>query len=191
VASDFNPCRSHTEDLEDEELKVIYETDHFTEVKKLKMGRLYDVLLLHHAALTLTDEELNTFFMTHADDEIGWDQVTNSEATLLHLTAYKLKPLSTQWLLKNIRHANSWKTAHNINRYTPLKALQETLETMQTQKEYSIFRVLNLSDHFKGYPNTIVSYLSLLLGQDSLGLSKACLQYRCTCRECVEGLLST
>jgi hypothetical protein len=73
VASDFNPCRSHAEDLKDEELKVIYETDRFTEVKKLKIGRLHDTLPLHHAALTLTDEELNIFFMTHADDEIGWD----------------------------------------------------------------------------------------------------------------------
>lgn len=60
------------------------------------MERLCDALPLHHAALTLTDEELNVFFMTHADDKIGWDQVTNSEATLLYLTACKLKPLSTQ-----------------------------------------------------------------------------------------------
>jgi hypothetical protein len=42
-------------------------------VKKLKMGRLHDALPLHHAALTLMDEELNAFFVTHADDEIGWD----------------------------------------------------------------------------------------------------------------------
>ncbi|KAH2861056.1 hypothetical protein KXV31_007664, partial [Aspergillus fumigatus] len=62
AASDFDPRRSHAEDLEDEELEVIYETDRFTEVKKLKMGRLRDALPLHHAALTLTDEELNAFF---------------------------------------------------------------------------------------------------------------------------------
>jgi hypothetical protein len=40
--------------------------------------------------LTLTDEELKTYFATHADDEIGWDRVTNSEVTLLHITACKL-----------------------------------------------------------------------------------------------------
>lgn len=190
AASDFEPRRSHAEDLEDEELEVIYETDRFTEVKKLKMGRLRDALPLHHAALTLTDEELNAFFVTHADDEIGWDRVTNSEATLLHLTACELKPLSTRWLLENVRHADSWKTARDIDGYTPLEALQETLETMRTRKEYGFSRVLNLSDHFKGYPDAAVSCLSLLLGQDSLGLSKACLRFGCTCGECVEGLLS-
>ncbi|KAH1347447.1 hypothetical protein KXV65_007618, partial [Aspergillus fumigatus] len=127
--------------------------------------------------LTLTDEELNAFFVTHADDEIGWDRVTNSEATLLHLTACELKPLSTRWLLENVRHADSWKTARDIDGYTPLEALQETLETMRTRKEYGFSRVLNLSDHFKGYPDAAVSCLSLLLGQDSLGLSKACLRF--------------
>ncbi|KAH2860687.1 hypothetical protein KXV31_007852, partial [Aspergillus fumigatus] len=104
--------------------------------------------------LTLTDEELNAFFVTHADDEIGWDRVTNSEATLLHLTACELKPISTRWLLENVRHADSWKTARDIDGYTPLEALRETLETMRTRKEYGFSRVLNLSDHFKGYPAT-------------------------------------
>jgi hypothetical protein len=37
------------------------------------MGRLCDALPLYHAALTLTDKELNAFFMTYAGDEIGWD----------------------------------------------------------------------------------------------------------------------
>lgn len=189
VASDFDPRRSHAEDLEDEELEVIYETDGFTELKILKMGRLRDALPLHHAALTLTDEELKAFFVSHADDEIGWDLVTNSEATLLHLTACELKPLSTQWLLQNANHADVWKTARDIDGYTPLEALQEKLETMRTREEYGFFRVLNLSDHFKGNPDTAVSCLSLLFG-DALGLNKECLRYGCTCGECVEGFLS-
>ncbi|KAF7171079.1 hypothetical protein CNMCM5623_003535 [Aspergillus felis] len=88
AASDFDPRRSHAEDLENEELKVIYEADRSTEVQKMKMGRLRDALLLHYAAHTLMDEELKTFFASHADDEIGWDRATNSEATLLHITAY-------------------------------------------------------------------------------------------------------
>ena len=94
VTSDFDP--RHAEDLEDEELEVIYEADRSTEVKRLKMDRLHDSLPLHHAALTLMDEELKAFFVFHASDEIGWERVTNSEATLLHLTASELKPLSTR-----------------------------------------------------------------------------------------------
>lgn len=70
------------------------------------MERLRDVLPLHYAALTLIDEELKTFFTAHADEEIGWDGVTNSEATLLHIIACKLKPLSTQWLLENVHYAD-------------------------------------------------------------------------------------
>ncbi|PYH99228.1 hypothetical protein BO71DRAFT_476797 [Aspergillus ellipticus CBS 707.79] len=190
VTSDFDPRRSHAEDLEDEELEVIYEADRSTELKRLKIDRLRDSLLLHHAALTLTDEELEAFFAFHASDEIGWDRVTNSEATLLHLTASELKPLSTRWLLENVHHADSWKKARDINGYTPLEALQEKLEIMRTRKPYGFFRILNLSDHFKGYPDTAVSCLSLLLGRNASGRDKACLRYGCTCGECLEGFLS-
>jgi hypothetical protein len=157
----------------------------------MKTERLRDALPLHYAALTLTDEELKNYFAAHADDEIGWDRVTNSEATLLHITACKLKPLSTQWLLENVHYANRWKTARDIDGYTPLEALQETLETMRTRKQYGLFRVMNLSDHFEGYPDAAVSCLSLLFGQESLGLNRACLRYGCTCGGCVGGFLST
>jgi hypothetical protein len=87
----------------------------------MKTERLQDALPLHYAALTLTDEELKNYFAAHADDEIGWDLVMNSEATLLYIIACKLKPLSTQWLLENVHYANRWKTAYDINGYTPLK----------------------------------------------------------------------
>ncbi|GIJ99534.1 hypothetical protein Aspvir_001667 [Aspergillus viridinutans] len=187
AASDFDPRRDDAEDLEDEEL---YETAPFTEVEKLKMERLRDALPLHHAALTLADDELKAFFMIHADDQIGWDRVTNSEATLLHLTACELKPLSTRWLLENVHHADSWKTARDIDGFTPLESLQEKLETMRTQKEVGISMVLNLSDHFRGYPDTALSCLSLLSERDTLGLNDECLRYGCTCGECLEGFLS-
>ncbi|KAJ5824168.1 hypothetical protein N7447_006508 [Penicillium robsamsonii] len=190
AASDFEPRRSHNKDLEDEELEVIYETNCLTDLKKLKMERLRDALPLHHAALTLTDEELKAFFVTRSDDEVGWNRVTNSEATLLHLTAGELKPQSTQWLLNNVHHAESWKTARDIDGYTPLEALQENLETMRTRMVHGFFRVSNISDHFEGHPDTAVSCLSLLLGQEALGLNKACLRYGCTCGECVKGFLS-
>jgi hypothetical protein len=142
AASDFDPRRSHAEDLENEELEVVYEADRFTDVTKMKLERLRDALPLHHAALTLMDEELKTFYVTHAEDEIGWDRVTNSEATLLHITACKLKPLSTQWLLENVHYAGRWKMARDIDRNTPLEALQETLETMRTQKAIRSFQGL-------------------------------------------------
>ena len=137
------------------------------------MERLRDELPLRHAAFTLADNDLKAskFFVIHTDDKIGWDRVTNSEATLWHLTACELKPLSTQWLLENVHHADSWKTARDIDGYTPLEALQENFqETMRTQKEVGS-RVLNLSDHFRGYPDTAVSCLSLLSGRDTLGLN--------------------
>lgn len=95
------------------------------------MERLRDALPLHHAASTLADKELKDFFMAHADDKFGWDRVvTTSESTLLHLTACKLKLLSMRWLLENVHHADTWKTSRDIDGYTPLEALQESLETM-------------------------------------------------------------
>jgi hypothetical protein len=190
AASDFDPRRSQAKDLEDEELQDSYYTDPFTEGKDLKMGRLRDTLPLHHAALTLTDQELQAFFITHTDDGIGWDRVTNSDATLLHLTACELKPLSTRWLLENVHHSDSWKTTRDIDGYTPLEALQEKLEKIRTRRDHGLLRILNVSDQFEGHSDTAVSCLSLLLGQDALGPSKDCLRYGCTCGECVNGLLS-
>ena len=188
--SDFDPRSSHAEDLENEELRLIYEADHFTEVEELKMEKLRDALPLHHAALTLTDEELQDFFFTHVDDPIGWNRVTNLEATLLHLTACALKPMSTQWLLENIHYSDSWKAARDIDGYTPLEALQEKLEKMRTQGEYGLYRILDVSDQFTGNPETAVRCLSLLLGEDASNLNEACIKYGCTCGECVGGFLS-
>ncbi|KAI9040059.1 uncharacterized protein KD926_008622 [Aspergillus affinis] len=190
ATSDFDPRRSHTKALENEELRVIYEANHLTDVEKLKMERLRDALPLHHAALTLADEELKAFFVTHADDEIGWDRVTKSEATLLHLTACELKPLCTSWLLENVHHAKVWKTARDINGYTPLEALQEKLETMRTQKQWGGSRVLDLSDYFEGYPDSAVLCLALLSERDTSLLNGVCLRYGCTCGECLGGFLS-
>jgi hypothetical protein len=51
AASDFDPRRSHAEDLENEELKVIHEADRFTGLEKMKMERLWDALPLHYATL--------------------------------------------------------------------------------------------------------------------------------------------
>jgi hypothetical protein len=186
ATSDFNLHRDDAGDLEDEELS---ETAIFTEVEKIKMERLRDTLPLHHAALTLGGSELKAYFVTHADDNIGWAGVTTSEATLLHLKACELKPLSTQWLLESLPYADSWKKARDVNRYTPLEALQENLETMRTQKEIGS-RLLNLSDHFRGYPDTAVSCLSLLSAPETLGLNGECLRYGCRCGECLEGFLS-
>lgn len=103
AASGFDPRRDYAEGHEDEEL---YEAVSFTEVKKLKMDRLSDALLLHHSALTLGDNELKAFFMLHADGTICWACVISSEVTLLHLTVCELKPLSTQGLLENVGHAD-------------------------------------------------------------------------------------
>jgi hypothetical protein len=75
-ACEFDPRRSNAEDLEDEKLETIYNTDPWTNVKKLKTERLRDVLPLHHASLTLTDEELKDFFHHSSDDKIGWVKVT-------------------------------------------------------------------------------------------------------------------
>ncbi|KAL4745592.1 hypothetical protein BDW72DRAFT_186441 [Aspergillus terricola var. indicus] len=186
AASDFDLRIDDAGGLEDEEIS---ETAIFTEVKNIKMERLRDALPLHHAAITLGDNDLKAFFVTHADDSIGWDRVTTSEATLLHLTACELKPLSTQWLLESVPNAESWKMARDINGYTPVEALQENLETMRTQKELGS-RVLSLSDHFRGYPDSAVSCLSLLSRPDTLGLNDKCLRYGCTCGECLEGFLS-
>lgn len=120
AAPRFDPRRDYAEDLEDEEL---YERVPFIVAKKLKLERLRDAWPLHHAALTLADNELEAFLVIYADDKIGWDPVANSAATLLHLAACELKPMSTRWLLENARHADYWKTARNIDGYTPVEAL--------------------------------------------------------------------
>ena len=185
ASSDFDPPRSR----EDEELDI-HGPDPSTQAKKPKMERLRDALPLHHASLTLPDEELRAFFVTHADDKISWDRVTSSEATPLHLTACELKPLSTRWLLENVYHADSWKAARDIDGYTPFEALQEKLDESRTREGYGHLGISNVPDGFEGYPDAAVSCLSLLLGQDALRPSEECLRYGCSCGECVGGFLS-
>ncbi|KAJ5704096.1 hypothetical protein N7493_011234 [Penicillium malachiteum] len=189
AASDFNPRRSYARDLENQKLRVIYEADRSTCTNALRMERLRNALPLHYASLTLTDKPLKASFITHANDEISWDRVTNSEATLLHLTACEFKPLSVQWLLENIHHAEYWKIARNIDGFTPFEALQEKLEKMRTQDNDGLGRIITVSDQFEGHPDTTVSCLCLLPGHNSLA-NKACFRYGCTCGECVEGFLS-
>ncbi|KAJ5725226.1 uncharacterized protein N7483_006583 [Penicillium malachiteum] len=189
AASDFNPRRSKARDLENEELRVIYEIDCSTGTSTLRMERLRNALPLHHAALTLTDEELKAFFITHIDDKIGWDRVTNSEATLLHLTACEFKPLSAQWLLEKIHDAESWKTARDIDGHTPFEELQEKLKKMRTQSKCGLRRIKNVSDQFDGNPDAAVSCLCLLSGKNP-SANKACFRYGCTYGESVEGFIS-
>lgn len=61
---------------------------------------------------------------------------------------------------------------------------------MRTRKVYGFFRVLNISDRFEGNSEAAMSCLSLLFGQNTLGLNKACLRYGCTCSDCVGGFIS-
>ncbi|CBF78433.1 predicted protein [Aspergillus nidulans FGSC A4] len=151
ATSDFEPRREEAGGLENEELS---ETAIFTEVEKIKLERLRDTLPLHHAALTLGDNELKAFLMTHVDNNIGWDRVTTSEATFLHLTACELKPPSTQWLLENVPNTDFLKTARDINGYTPPEALQEKLETTRTQEQVGS-RVLNIRVYMRRVSGTV------------------------------------
>ncbi|KAL2831656.1 hypothetical protein BJY01DRAFT_254164 [Aspergillus pseudoustus] len=130
--SDFDPRRSYAKDIEDEET---FDPNPSREVEELKIQRLRDSLPLHHAAVTLEDDELKTFFATHLNGNSVWDRVTTSEATLLHLTARELKPQSTRWLLENVENAEYWTSARDLNGFSPLEALQEKLETTRKQKK--------------------------------------------------------
>lgn len=71
VASDFNLYRSYIEDLKNEELEVIYETNRLTKVKELKIERLRDILPLYYISLTLIDKELRAFFVTYTNNKIS------------------------------------------------------------------------------------------------------------------------
>ncbi|RDW72414.1 uncharacterized protein DSM5745_07586 [Aspergillus mulundensis] len=188
AASDFDPRRDNKDDPEEEACDVTFP---FTKIKRRRAERLRDSLRLHHAALTLEDDELRAFFVAFSDDKTGWDEVTGFEATLLHLTACEFKPLSTQWLLENVAQADSWKAARDIGGYTPLEALKDKLETMRTQKRLVLSRrTVDASDYFRRFPDTAVSCLSLLSGQDTPVPNDECLRNGCTCGECVGGSLS-
>ncbi|EPS28798.1 hypothetical protein PDE_03744 [Penicillium oxalicum 114-2] len=188
--SDFDPRENFAEELENERLAMTGERDVLIQAQQQRMERLRHALPLHHAAITLNDEELEDFFASCADNEVDWDQVTNTEATLLHLTVCNLKPLSTSWLLENVLCADRWKAARDIDGYTPWEALQRTLETMRTQKRRGSLVVEHISNNFEGYPDGAISCLRLLSEPETSRMSQESLRFGCTCGRCVRGFLS-
>ncbi|KAL3492332.1 hypothetical protein BJX62DRAFT_236364 [Aspergillus germanicus] len=186
VASDFDPQPDLCNTFEDEELDGV---NSLKEARQRRNERYRISLPLHHAALTLSDDECRAFFASRTSGEASWTRALRTGQTLLHITVCRLMPRSLEWLLKNIDEAHSLKAYRNGDGFTPLEVLQDALDFARSQGRFGNMR-MNLSGDFEGHPENAVSCLSLLSGPASSMLSSACLRYGSTCGECLNGFLS-
>jgi GNAT superfamily N-acetyltransferase len=196
ASEDLDPAEPEhdSEDDEEDENKDTwspFSEDNNREKKRLEF--LQQRMPLHHATVTMTDSDCVKFFAKFdgADDE--WMKKDRFHQNVLHLAACKLKPLSVNWLLKNVDTNKRLSSARTLKGLTPLEQLQDELETKRTQAEMGV-RTVDNSDNFTGFVPGAVSCLAALKKTennekiDAIGHLR--LKYGCTCGQCVGGFLS-
>ena len=128
--------------------------------------------------------------------------------TILHLAARSKKAEAVAYLLSVLPHLAD---VRNAMGYTPLEALQQSLESHRTMQFCGEVTVMT-SDDFKGFQSSEIACLASLTGtqivdiievsdQDNLAFPSATddveivqhtlrLKYGCTCGQCIGGFLS-
>ncbi|KAL3479700.1 hypothetical protein BJX99DRAFT_255423 [Aspergillus californicus] len=150
---------------------------------------------LHHAACVLDDTKCIRVFEENATGKYDWGRCDSLERSLLHLTAYYVKPKSTAWLLSNIPQAETWRIMRDYKGNTPIETLQDRLEDIRTEPPKSSKEQVHPADKFDGYPVDAVNCLGVLSSPsgdraDRSEVEIFRLKYGCTCGECEWGYLS-
>jgi hypothetical protein len=102
------------------------------EAQQRRNERLRNLLPLHYAALTQSDDQCRAFFASHTSGQTGWTKTLRTGQSLQHITACRLMPRSLEWLLKNIDEADSLEGCRNGDRFTPLEVLQDVLDFVRS-----------------------------------------------------------
>jgi hypothetical protein len=161
--------------------------------KKKELERLRQKHPLHHATITMLDEECVAFYETFLDnDKLVWKHTNRLQDNVLHVAAHEQKPESVKWLMDNANAGAILSSARNLQGYTPLEALQSLLETGRTRREIGMMTV-DVSNRFGGFSIESVDCMALLAGLDPQKMSKLerqRLTFGCNCGECLEGFLS-
>ena len=188
---DFDPIPADA----DEDVRVEDVDQWFIGESKLhprRLERLKERLPLHHATITLDDDELVKFYEIFKDSrgsQQDWSKVDYFRNNVLHLAAIEAKTKSVQWLLANMEISNALNTARNAAGYLPVEALQNELENKRTTVESGMLTVV-ISDGFQGFSPKAVSCLATFENAPITSTRLLQLTYGCTCRQCANGLLS-
>ncbi|KAK6358054.1 hypothetical protein TWF730_007408 [Orbilia blumenaviensis] len=200
--NDFNPAKPTFDPELPPESKVKQSAPKSQEdiSRSRSMKLLRDRLVTHHAVLTLQDEECVAFLWNFKPPKSQLN-ITNSVDRFLnntlHHAAMRFKPKTIAWLLSNANKDNLLSSARNVEGYTPEEALKARLEIMRTIRiekspDGSANRDLSdISAAFTGFPKNAVYALAAFKRLRDLPRYKYLqLQFGCTCRQCISGILS-
>jgi GNAT superfamily N-acetyltransferase len=157
-----------------------------------ELERLKARLPLHHATMTMPDDECADFYAKFKEGHAAqdWGQVDRYHKNVLHLAACKVKVKCVKWLLQNADEGHVLSSARSIEGYTPLEQLESLLETKRTTLEHGLMTVC-ISDRFTGFGVEAVACPAALHGITSpTDVQLARLRFGCTCGKCIQGLLS-
>jgi hypothetical protein len=158
-----------------------------------RLKLLEERLPLHHAAITLPDEECVEFFHKFKISNVlmdDWGKVDRFSKNVLHVAACEFKIQSVRWLLESANEGHTLSAARTIEGYTPQEELESHLESKRTKKEHGMLTV-DISDNFLGFPPEAVGCLAALRALDNPSeIQCARLKFGCTCGSCLDGFLS-
>jgi GNAT superfamily N-acetyltransferase len=161
--------------------------------KSWRLKLLQERLPLHHAAITLADNDCVEFFKAFKKSETladAWAKVDRYAKNVLHISACELKVKSVRWLLEHSNDGQILSSARNVDGYTPLEELESRLETKRTQMEHGVM-VIVISDQFRGFPADAIGCLAALRQLPQVSTTQYLqLKFGCTCGSCVDGFLS-
>jgi len=158
-----------------------------------RLKLLEERLPLHHAAITLPDEECMEFFHNFKISNVlmdEWGKVDRFSKNVLHVAACEFKVQSVRWLMENANEGHSLSSARTIEGYTPQEELESHLESRRTKKEHGMLTI-DTSDNFLGFPPEAIACLAALRAVNNPSqIQHARLKFRCTCGSCLDGFLS-
>jgi hypothetical protein len=154
---------------------------------------LQERLPLHHAAITLADEECVEFFNNFNISKVlmgEWGKVDRFSKNVLHVAACGHKVQSVRWLLEHANEGQTLSSARSVEGSTPREELESQLETKRTQREHSMLTV-DMSVNLLGFPPEAIGSLAALWAMDSPSqIQYTRLKFGCTCGSCIDGFLS-
>ncbi|MCJ1366747.1 hypothetical protein MMC16_005877 [Acarospora aff. strigata] len=188
-ADDFDPPQHPSNDLDSDD------NDIFDDIEARSLEKLQQNRPLHHAITAQADndcvEYLNQRRIIAPVTDAAWEAVDRSGNTILHLAANNSKTKTLHWIMDSGLDTKLI-NVRNYEGYTPLEALESTLDSTRIKKELQGAHLIwPASDDFRGFGEESVLCLLRLRGKRNPSMKEiARIKCGCTCGECIQGFLS-
>lgn len=191
--ADFNPADAEP-DLDEEPPTEFLAPGIAISPGPWRLELLKERLPLHHAIVTLPDDECVQFFNSfkaNVDNQsYDWNKVDRHSDNALHIAVQELKAKSLRWLLENVNEDQILASRRNVAGYTPQEKLESQLDSIRSTSRLGCM-TMDVSREFKGYPPEAIECLVAFRGLSNLSkIQHERLKFGCTCSSCIDGFLS-